>query len=1567
MFLCRRFGGWSLRVVRGGGHGAVLCALLVAGLLVPAAAEPAVRSDAGWLEGFGADGAEGGGTGAGADSPPVSRASGPSGGLRPSGTGMPMDGSGDGDDDGDDDDVDEDDDFVVDCDGIDASTGSGLDELLGCVPESPGAGKGPSTSSDPSAQTRSASECGEIDVEYLDQQFLHFRWGFIPLNTRIYVVRLTCEDGSPAENVRTGMRIEGPVNFFTLCTQRSSVGRITFERVSSGRCRSYTVGDPPWAGLIYAHTVIDAQDLRFRRLFFWADLNSNGSHDSGEPYDLAFSPDDNTSAGFRVGDSEGLSVVRGGSRAYGSVTLENALGIPVSDARVGMSVVLGPSRGSALTCVGTPAPATVPGSTCSSDIDGRVALTYRVARNPNRHRQDMDVIRLYLDEDGDGSYDAGEPFTYLTVRIARVPNYVALGDSYSAGENGEAPTTGAYQGGISPADAQCRRWDQAYPYIFTNEYLGIPAPGDNFKTFACTGAITLNIFNPADPNPTAPPGTVHDTDRPSPHAPLGRAVYRGEPPNQRVLGHERDPLWESRQAVSLANVEAMRDVDMITLTIGGNDVGFGDALTACVHPHEFDGSCGTDDLDLTFEEVENRVVSTLDHLRVVAPAASIFVLGYPYLTPALTGCAAPSRVPGSRPGPHAFEHESDQCEMEYNVIRNCKSLSASQVLRASLWGLGANVLSILSTDGRIDYSEASFVQSSAMALNSAIMRAASRSEVHFVDVVSAAHSPGGLLSFVGNSPCESVPWINGFEAEPGRRLNAASGRSFHPNSAGQQGYARILEQYILDAASSGAMLSEAGLPTNPMRAAGTGHGARGNAGSLPRSAEAGESAGAGDFGVASRRSSSSRQATDESPEDTPEASAGFLDAQRVVSSGSACGAAFLMPGEQVQLVAAGFAPGAAVSFLVRAASLDGTELEGLSVPAATAGDDGLLKVAWSVPSAPSSDEDPVPTGYVVDASGPGAGGGTHSAYMVEPVVAYSGTSPCAVPDTAATSLGRPVQIPLLANDVAPAGGSLDASSLWVPPAGDGDFVVDSATGSVTFTPGAGFSGTVAANYWVYDTWGVGVRGDITVTVSAGCTITGTAGATRIEGTDGDDVICVPDPDDRRAFHVIDAKAGNDTVIGGAGVEWIYGGAGDDTVYGRGGDDRIVAGTGADTIHGGLGTDHVYSTDLADTVIDDDYQLVVAPSVTVPQAGPEVSDDWHYADAAQTVAIDVLDNDHDPNEDLDPASLRITRAPSSGTAAVATIDGRTVVEYVAAATGGMDSLAYEICDALSGCATAEVTVMVGTTACTIVGTDASETLNGTAGDDVICGLGGDDVIYGLGGDDVLVGGGGADSLYGGDQTLGGASDGDDVLWGGSGDDALYGGNGNDTLWGADGDDTLHGNRRDDRIHGGPGDDTAVGGGEDDRIWGGPGDDILDGHADDDTVFGGPGDDSVRGGNGDDILWGGSGDDTLIGWAGADALYGGAGADTLNGHTQDDILWGGSGDDTLEGRGHNDQLHGGPGDDTLRGGAHDDRVYGGSGDDILDGGNGTDHLDGGPDADACTRGDTATGCETEARRT
>ena len=606
-----------------------------------------------------------------------------------------------------------------------------------------------------------------------------------------------------------------------------------------------------------------------------------------------------------------------------------------------------------------------------------------------------------------------------------------------------------------------------------------------------------------------------------------------------------------------------------------------------------------------------------------------------------------------------------------------------------------------------------------------------------------------------------------------------------------------------------------------------------------------------------------------------------------------CGAVFVSPGDQVTLAASGFSPSAEVSFTAGAASLGDAGLSAPTIAGVTADLRGTARLDWTVPAAPTAQTDAAPRAYAMTATGAAAGGGTVTAYMIEPLVAYPGTAPCAADDAATTALGQSVQIPLLANDTAPTAGSLDTASVRVLPAAGGTFDVNTTTGAVTFTPDVGFSGTVRSSYLVFDGWGIGVRADITVTVTAGCTVTGTAGAVDIVGTDGDDVICVPNPEDRKAFHIIDAKAGDDTILGGAGVEWIYAGAGTDTIYGRGGDDRIVPGTGADTVYGGSGFDTVYSTDLADTVHDDPggSELVVAPAVTIASAGPAASDDWHHVDVSETVSIDVLGNDSDPNEDLDPGSLRITGQPTAGTAAVdSSSEQGPAIEYTASDEAGTDSFAYEVCDRLGTCATAEVTVMVGTTGCTIIGTDGPDTLTGTSGDDVICGLGGDDTIYGLGGGDIIIGGPGNDTLYGDDGTLIDTTDGNDRLLGGAGDDTIYGGEGADTLHGGAGDDSLYGNRGNDTIYGGDGDDTAVGGGEDDTIFGGAGDDSLDGHAHNDTIFGGSGDDILRGGNGDDTIFGGSGDDTLNGSAGADSLHGGPGTDTLNGSTQNDTLWG-----------------------------------------------------------------------------
>jgi Putative glucoamylase/Protein of unknown function (DUF3131)/RTX calcium-binding nonapeptide repeat (4 copies) len=93
----------------------------------------------------------------------------------------------------------------------------------------------------------------------------------------------------------------------------------------------------------------------------------------------------------------------------------------------------------------------------------------------------------------------------------------------------------------------------------------------------------------------------------------------------------------------------------------------------------------------------------------------------------------------------------------------------------------------------------------------------------------------------------------------------------------------------------------------------------------------------------------------------------------------------------------------------------------------------------------------------------------------------------------------------------------------------------------------------------------------------GCTITGTDGDDRLDGTGRDDVICGLGGND-----VVRAGGGDDAVFGDAGDDRVEGGDGDDTLYGddgadrlRGdrGDDVLSGGPGADSLDGGRGSDH----------------------------------------------------------------------------------------------------------------------------------------------------------------------------------------------------------------------------------------------------------------------------------------------------------------------------------------------------------------------------------------------------------
>ena len=320
--------------------------------------------------------------------------------------------------------------------------------------------------------------------------------------------------------------------------------------------------------------------------------------------------------------------------------------------------------------------------------------------------------------------------------------------------------------------------------------------------------------------------------------------------------------------------------------------------------------------------------------------------------------------------------------------------------------------------------------------------------------------------------------------------------------------------------------------------------------------------------------------------------------------------------------------------------------------------DGLIDVVWAVPEAPPTEDDPEPRAYIAEAEGMDTSGAALVAYMIEPLVAYPGTPICAVSDSAVTGLGQPVRIPVLANDVAPDGGSLDPASVEPRPVAGGELTVDAADGSLTFTPDPGFAGSVAATYVVYDNWRIGVPGEVTLTVEVDCTITIAEETVEVVGTEGDDVICADDLgdtsswEDYNRFHIIDALGGDDIILGGNGTDWIHPGEGDDVVYGRAGDDRITADDG-DRIYGGPGYDTIYTLELPLEVIDhpDGHHIEVSSTIIQGPLAPVAVHDQRHLDPLAKRVIEVLDNDHDPNGSVHPSTLSLTGSPTAGSARV----------------------------------------------------------------------------------------------------------------------------------------------------------------------------------------------------------------------------------------------------------------------------------------------------------------------------
>ncbi|MEU2117378.1 SGNH/GDSL hydrolase family protein [Streptomyces sp. NPDC016459] len=157
--------------------------------------------------------------------------------------------------------------------------------------------------------------------------------------------------------------------------------------------------------------------------------------------------------------------------------------------------------------------------------------------------------------------------------------YVALGDSFASGA-----------GVPNQVDADCMRSDRNYPAL-VNAALSPSA----HKDVTCGGATTVHMTSAQ--NASAPP---------------------------------------QLDALSV-------DTDLVTLTIGGNDVGFANIIVRCVTLGAFNlgGSpcktsytwTGTDQLATTINATAPKIAATLDGIRQRAPQARILVTGYPAILP----------------------------------------------------------------------------------------------------------------------------------------------------------------------------------------------------------------------------------------------------------------------------------------------------------------------------------------------------------------------------------------------------------------------------------------------------------------------------------------------------------------------------------------------------------------------------------------------------------------------------------------------------------------------------------------------------------------------------------------------------------------------------------------------------------------------------------------------------------------------------------------------------------------------------------------------------------------------
>jgi lysophospholipase L1-like esterase len=162
--------------------------------------------------------------------------------------------------------------------------------------------------------------------------------------------------------------------------------------------------------------------------------------------------------------------------------------------------------------------------------------------------------------------------------------YIALGDSYTAGPGILLPI------GFPPG---CRRSDHNYPSL-----VRAALRARTFRDVSCSGATLADMTTP-----------------------------------QATDGGTNPPQLDALSAAT----------NLVTLGIGGNDIGFTDVLTTCLQMSSLNARgapcrdyytrTGQDELNQRIEIARPKVAQTLAAIRMRSPNALVLVVGYPTVVP----------------------------------------------------------------------------------------------------------------------------------------------------------------------------------------------------------------------------------------------------------------------------------------------------------------------------------------------------------------------------------------------------------------------------------------------------------------------------------------------------------------------------------------------------------------------------------------------------------------------------------------------------------------------------------------------------------------------------------------------------------------------------------------------------------------------------------------------------------------------------------------------------------------------------------------------------------------------